>query len=74
MARNSFDGHGFPVLSPPFHAIDCGEFGEGICDGYGRTLLLENRNRTFVEELCMIMNENSQRLVEAWKKGVSYGK
>jgi len=59
-----------PMLSPPFGTIDFGEFGKCICDVYGRTIIVENGNVGFVEELCEIMNENKVRLVDAWKRGL----
>ena len=57
-----------PCIKPPFYTIDFGERGKLISDMEGRTLLVEHRNREFVDELCKIMNENKERLVEAWKR------
>ena len=56
-----------PCLKPPFYTLDFGESGKLISDMEGRTLLVEHSKREFVEELCKIMNENDERLVEAWK-------
>lgn len=30
--------------------------------------MFEQRAKCFVEELCRVLNENSERLVKAWKK------
>lgn len=57
-----------PCLNPPFYTLDFGERGKLISDMDGRTLLVEHRNREFVDELCMIMNENKERLVKAWRR------
>ncbi len=68
MPEQIIDDDWFDNLEPPFHTLDCGEFGKCISDNYGRTLMFEHRNEAFVEELCKVMNENSERLVGAWKR------
>lgn len=73
MPRQVADENLGPCLKPPFCTIDFGEGGKLISDMEGRTLLVEHRKREFVDELCRIMNENKERLVEAWK-GVPNGK
>lgn len=32
--------------------------------------MFEQRAKSFVEELCKVLNENSERLVKAWKRSV----
>ena len=68
MPEQIVDEDWFDVLEPPFHVLDCGEFGACISDNYGRTLMFEHRNEAFVDELCKVMNENKERLVDAWKR------
>lgn len=57
-----------PCLSPPFYTLEMDGGGKLISDSEGRTLLFEHRNAAFVDELCKIMNENKDRLVDAWKR------
>ena len=56
-----------PCLAPPFAVLDYGDR-SSIIDREGRTFMFEQRAKCFVEELCRVLNENSERLVEAWKK------
>ena len=68
MPRQVADKNLGPCLKPPFYTLDFGESGKLISDMEGRTLLVEHRNREFVDELCRIMNENKERLVKAWRR------
>lgn len=56
-----------PCLAPPFAVLDYGDR-SSIIDREGRTFMFEQRAKCFVEELCRVLNENSERLVKAWKK------
>jgi len=56
-----------PCLAPPFAVLDYGESAT-IVDREGRTFMFEQRAKCFVEELCRVLNENSERLVKAWKR------
>ena len=58
-----------PCLAPPFALLDYGE-SYAIVDQEGRTFMFEHRARPFMEELCKVLNENSERLVKAWKRSV----
>jgi hypothetical protein len=56
-----------PCLKPPFSVL---EYGDHACilDMEGRTFFLDHRAKEFVKELCKVLNENKERLVEAWKR------
>lgn len=58
-----------PCLAPPFAVLDFGESAE-IVDSEGRTFMLGHRAKGFVNELCKVLNENSERLVKAWKRSL----
>lgn len=61
-----------PGLKRPFMAIDfgCGpESAAAVMDSEGHVITFEFRNREFVHALADVMNENAERLVEAWEKG-----
>ena len=55
-----------PCLAPPFAVLDYGE-SYSIVDQEGRTFIFDQRAKCFVEELCKVLNESSERLVNAWK-------
>lgn len=53
--------------NPPFGVLE--QEGKAcIVDQEGRILTYDLREKEFVRELAKVMNENSERLVEAWKK------
>lgn len=56
-----------PCLAPPFAVLDYGDR-SSIIDREGRTFMFEHRAKGFVEELCKVLNENAERLVNAWKR------
>ena len=56
-----------PCLTPPFRVLDYGRLAT-IVDGEGRELMTEYSCKGFVREMCSVLNENSERLVEAWKR------
>ena len=58
-----------PCLAPPFAVLDYGE-SSAIVDREGRTFMFEQRAKCFVEELCRVLNENSERLVKAWRRSL----
>lgn len=60
---------GEPCLSPPFLACDS-EDGKTACliDQEGRVIVFDYHAKEFVHELAKVMNENSERLVESWKR------
>ena len=55
-----------PCLAPPFAVLDYGE-SYTIVDREGRTFMFEQRAKCFKEKHCKGLNENSERLVKAWK-------
>lgn len=67
MGPKSEDWKDDPCLAPPFAVLDCGE-SSAIVDREGRTFMFDHRARPFVYELCKVLNENSERLVKAWKR------
>ena len=67
MALKYEDWKDDPCLAPPFAVLDYGE-SSTIVDREGRTFMFEQRAKCFVEELCKVLNENSERLVKAWKR------
>ena len=69
MEPESEDWKEDPFLEPPFAVLDYGE-SSAIVDQEGRTFMFEQRAKCFVDELCKVLNENSERLVEAWKRSV----
>ena len=69
MGTESEDWKDDPGLAPPFTVLEFGG-SAAIVDQEGRTFLFEHRAKKFVEELCKVLNENSERLVKAWKRGV----
>lgn len=69
MEPGSEDWKEDPCLEPPFAVLDYGE-SSTIVDKEGRTFMLEQRAKFFVEELCRVLNENSERLVKAWKRSI----
>ena len=69
MGPKSEDWKDDPCLAPPFAVLDYGE-SSAIVDREGRTFMFEHRAKCFVEELCRVLNENSERLVKAWKRSV----
>ena len=69
MGPKSEDWKDDPCLAPPFAVLDYGE-SSSIVDREGRTFMFEQRAKCFVEELCKVLNENSERLVKAWKRSV----
>lgn len=59
-----------PLPSPPFCALE--QDGRAhVIDQEGRILTYDLRQKEFVCELVKVMNENSERLVEAWKKDIA---
>lgn len=61
-----------PDLKRPFMAIDFGHGSEAaaaVMDGEGHVITFGFRNKEFVRALADVMNENAERLVEAWEKG-----
>jgi len=61
-----------PDLKRPFVAINFGygpEAAAAVMDSEGHVITFEFRNRGFVHALADVMNENAERLVEAWEKG-----
>lgn len=67
MGPKSKDWKNDPCLAPPFAVLDYGE-SSSIVDREGRMFMFEQRAKCFVEELCRVLNENSERLVKAWKR------
>ena len=59
-----------PCLAPPFAVLDYGP-SASIVDAEGREIVFERRAKRFVKELCAVINENSERLVNAWKADMS---
>ena len=59
-----------PCLAPPFAVLDHGDR-SSIIDCEGRTFMFEHGAQVFVEELCIVLNENSERLVKAWQESVN---
>ena len=56
-----------PLLDPPFGVLE--QDGKAcVLDQEGRILTYDLREKELVRELAKVMNENSERLVEAWKK------
>lgn len=56
-----------PCLTPPFTVWDHGESAT-ITDGEGRVLIWETRAKEYARELAEVMNENKERLVDAWRR------
>ena len=69
MEPESEDWKDDPCLEPPFAVLDYGE-SSAIVDREARTFMFEQRAKCFVEELCKVLNENSERLVNSWKRSV----
>ena len=69
MGSKSEDWKDDPCLAPPFAVLDYGE-SSVIVDREGRTFMFEQRAKCFVDELCKVLNENSERLVKAWERSV----
>lgn len=66
----SSDWRDDPLPNPPFGALE--QEGKAcVVDQEGRILTYDLREITFVRELADVMNENSERLVNAWQKDVS---
>ena len=57
---------GEPSLNPPFVVIDHGETAS-VVDGEVRNMTFAFRAKGFVNELCAVLNENSERLAVAWE-------
>ena len=56
-----------PCLKPPFFVMDCGDTAT-ITDSEGRVLIWETRAKEYAGELAEVMNENKERLVDAWRR------
>ena len=56
-----------PCLKPPFSVMDCGDTAT-ITDSEGRVLIWETRAKEYARELAEVMNENKERLVDAWRR------
>ena len=63
-----------PQLTPPFSlcVVDManGQSYATILDAEGRVLIHDQRAVTFVAELAKVMNENAERLSNAWKQDI----
>lgn len=59
-----------PCLTPPFAVLYFCDGKSTVIDREGRQLLYEQRNNYFVTALAEVMNENRERLVKAWKRGM----
>ena len=70
MEKSVSDWKRDPLPRPPFVAFES-EGKASVMDQEGRILTHDLRAMEFVRELANVMNENSERLVNAWKKDVS---
>lgn len=72
MGRNDWTDS--PALKAPFAVFNYGNDFEGdwfaVLDCKGRHITHDFHAEKFMNELCAVMNENSDRLVKAWKQDV----
>ena len=67
MSSRKSDWTDDPEPTPPFLVLDYGASAT-IVDRDGRVFdLIAHRQKTFVQELAAILNENAARLVKAWR-------
>lgn len=60
-------------ITPPFVVFTYGNYPGNyntILDSLGRHMIHDYHAAKFVKELCMVMNENADRLKKAWKEDV----
>lgn len=62
-----------PCLAPPFSVLGFGEGLYTIVDQEGRQFMFDLPHKKFVHELASVMNENKDRLLQAWKKDINEG-